>query len=191
MSFHATKCFATGEGGAVVSTDVELTQKVTQALNYGFYGDHDSRAASTNGKMSEYHAAIGLAELDLFPEKLQKLCVVARRYKERLDMAKLPDRIVSFPDIGASYVLFRCADPSHAETVIAAFAREAVECRRWYGTGIHRHPHFAAAARDDLPVTDDLAPRLIALPLAPDLSATDTERVADVVISTSKTLPVS
>ena len=59
LSLHATKCFATGEGGAVVSCDTDLVVRASQALNFGFLGSRDSRTASTNGKMSEYHAAVG------------------------------------------------------------------------------------------------------------------------------------
>ena len=68
ISFHATKAFATGEGGAVATSDVDLAQRSAQALNFGVSSIRDCRMASTNGKMSEYHAAVGLAELDGWPE---------------------------------------------------------------------------------------------------------------------------
>src|ERR1019366_10315163 len=64
LSLHATKCFATGEGGAVVSHNTDLVARASQTLNFGSSGSRDSRTPSTNGKMSEYHAAVGLAELD-------------------------------------------------------------------------------------------------------------------------------
>src|SRR5262249_15111336 len=63
LSFHATKVFGTGEGGAVVTTDPDLLIRSIQALNFGFMGARRSDIPGTNGKMSEYHAAIGLAEL--------------------------------------------------------------------------------------------------------------------------------
>src|SRR5262249_5312015 len=67
ISFHATKSFGTGEGGAIVTTNADLAARGTQALNFGFHGSRESRMASTNGKMSEYNAAVGLAELDEWP----------------------------------------------------------------------------------------------------------------------------
>jgi dTDP-4-amino-4,6-dideoxygalactose transaminase len=82
MSFHATKSFATGEGGCVITTDTELTARAFQALNFGFYGTRDSRGASTNGKMSEYHAAVGLAELDGWEGKLNAYRAVADMYRQ-------------------------------------------------------------------------------------------------------------
>jgi dTDP-4-amino-4,6-dideoxygalactose transaminase len=69
LSFHATKVFGTGEGGAVVTTDRDLLMRSIQALNFGFLGSRCAEAAGINGKMSEYHAAVGLAELDGWNEK--------------------------------------------------------------------------------------------------------------------------
>src|SRR5215469_5144983 len=73
LSFHATKGFATGEGGAVVSTEPELAQRVLQALNFGVRLARDPEMAGTNGKMSEYHAAVGLAEFADWGAKRQRL----------------------------------------------------------------------------------------------------------------------
>ena len=69
FSLHATKGLATGEGGAIACTDPARAARIGQALNFGFSGSRESRAPSTNGKMSEYHAAVGLAELDGWPVK--------------------------------------------------------------------------------------------------------------------------
>src|SRR5207245_1695241 len=52
FSFHATKSFACGEGGAVASTDLALVRDVMRALNFGFLNSRDSCSASINGKLS-------------------------------------------------------------------------------------------------------------------------------------------
>ena len=87
LSFHATKSFSTGEGGCVVTTDDKLSVGVTRALNFGFFGDRNTQSPSTNGKMSEYHAAVGLAELDAWPQKCHAFDVVARAYRQRMAAA--------------------------------------------------------------------------------------------------------
>ena len=96
LSFHATKAFATGEGGCVITTDAELATSVTRSLNFGFYEDRESRSASTNGKMSEYHAAVGLAELDAWPAKHHAFLRMAETYKT-LHAPRRPRRIDSSP----------------------------------------------------------------------------------------------
>jgi dTDP-4-amino-4,6-dideoxygalactose transaminase len=179
ISFHATKCFATGEGGCVASGDGGLALRVGRALNFGFHDVHDSRGPSINGKMSEYHAAVGLAELDGWSNKQRSLRVVASRYRAGLSEAGLSDRLLAAPDVGASYLLFHCHDEAEAGRVEEALSRYRVESRRWYGAGLHHQAHFSRLQREHLEVTDALAPCVLALPLAPDLTGADVARVVE------------
>ena len=114
LSFHATKTFATGEGGAVVTTDPQRASAVTEALNFGFFANRESRSASTNGKMSEYHAAVGLAEFQGWPAKRLAFQAVADRYRQRLDSVGLRSRCVAAPTVSGCYVLFQCRDALEA-----------------------------------------------------------------------------
>ena len=176
LSFHATKSFATGEGGCVITTDAALSASVTRCLNFGFHEDRESRSASTNGKMSEYHAAIGLAELDGWTAKERRLLDVADLYGMRMRDACLSDRLVAAPEIASCYVLFRSASGREAVCVTDALTGRNVGFRSWYGAGIHGQPHFRDVTRDALPVTDRVAPLVIGLPVAPDLAPSDVAR---------------
>jgi dTDP-4-amino-4,6-dideoxygalactose transaminase len=178
MSFHATKCFATGEGGGVASRDTGLVLRAGQALNFGFHMTRDSRLPSTNGKLSEYHAAVGLAELDGWEKKHGAVRDVAASYRRRLAEVGLAGRLVVSPEVSASYALFRCDAAAEAEHIVAGLASSGVDTRRWYGGGLHHHTHLSTVLREDLSATDRLAQTLIGLPLAPDL---DEESVAYVV----------
>ena len=177
MSFHATKSYSTGEGGAVVSASSAQTKLVTQALNFGFYESRDCAVPSTNGKMSEYHAAVGLAELDSWAEKQALLRAVADGYRARLGEGDLRERFFATPDISASYAVFHCRDAAENERVQAALRRRAVDFRLWYGTGVQDQSYFSDLPRESLAVTEKLAPRLLGLPVAPDLSEADLDRV--------------
>jgi dTDP-4-amino-4,6-dideoxygalactose transaminase len=179
MSFHATKSFATGEGGCVVSSDAALIARVTQALNYGFRVRRESEVPSLNGKMSEYHAAVGLAELDGWAAKLRGLEDAAARYRARLDPADLSARLVTTPAVSACYVLADCGDRQAAARTEESLRRAGIDYRFWYGQGLHRQRQFAQAPGDDLSVTDDLVRRLVGLPLAPDLDDRSVGRVAE------------
>ena len=85
MSFHATKAFATGEGGCVASTETGVVEQIGQALNFGFSGSRDSATPSLNGKLSEYHAAVGLAELEGWNAKQEATARVLNLYRESFD----------------------------------------------------------------------------------------------------------
>jgi dTDP-4-amino-4,6-dideoxygalactose transaminase len=169
LSFHATKPFATGEGGAVLVGDVALAQDVARALNFGVYQTRDCRTAGSNGKMSEYHAAVGLAELDGWDAKAAQYAAVAAAYHRHAAAAGLSGRLHATPEIAPVYALFGCRDAAEGRRVAASLRRHRVDFRLWYGKGLHHQTYYADLPRDDLPVTDDLAPRLLGLPTAPDL----------------------
>jgi dTDP-4-amino-4,6-dideoxygalactose transaminase len=177
VSFHATKSFATGEGGAVVCTDIAFVERAGQALNYGFSGSRESRMPSTNGKMSEYHAAVGLAELDAWPHKQRRMHAVADQYRRQLAARGLAAGLVAAPEISSSYVLWHAADAAEAAAVRRAFDRNDIGYRLWYGDGLARQPHFASAPSGSLDHTDAIAARLLGIPTAPDLGPDEVARV--------------
>lgn len=181
LSFHATKSFATGEGGCVVTTDIQLSRRVSQALNFGFSGSRNSRMASTNGKMSEYHAAVGLAELDGWKKKRTALRTVAERYRHHMDGAGLPGRILAAPNVASCYALFKCIDAAEAARVQQSLENAHVDFRYWYGSGLHQQSYFAEVSHDVLDVTERIAPLVIGLPTAVDLPDAAIRLVVSVV----------
>ena len=176
ISLHATKTFGTGEGGCVVCTDGEILADVVQALNYGFSSRRESEAPSLNGKMSEYSAAVGLAGLDRWPETISTLQDVAASYRAAFDSAAAAGRLVVSPEVSACYVLLESAR-GRASRLEEGLRQSGIDYRHWYGEGLHRQSQFAGAPRDELSTTEDLAPRLIGLPLAPDLADDTIARV--------------
>jgi dTDP-4-amino-4,6-dideoxygalactose transaminase len=133
--------------------------------------------ASTNGKMSEYHAAVGLAELDAWRDKLAAFEAVAQHYRREMGSVGLQERICVSPDVAPNYVLFRCEDSAEAERATTSLNRNGIDFRLWYGDGLHRQSYYAHLARDELPVTEKLAPSLLGLPVAPDLGGAAIARV--------------
>jgi dTDP-4-amino-4,6-dideoxygalactose transaminase len=179
ISLHATKSFSTGEGGCVVTTDVEQAGRAAQALNFGFRNSRDSASPSTNGKMSEYHAAVGLAEFDAWPEKRAQFCRVAESYRHILANSGLADRYTAAPDIGFNYALFSCKRPDELTAVHNCLDRRGVDFRHWYGAGLHSQSHYAACPRDRLDVTEQLATELLGIPMASDLSLSSVTLVVE------------
>jgi dTDP-4-amino-4,6-dideoxygalactose transaminase len=181
LSFHATKSFSAAEGGAVLSRKPECIMRVVRALNFGFLGDRNCQLRGLNGKMSDYHAAVGLAELDGWPSKAAALGRVVRDYSQAFESVGLSDRLFLSPDIASCYVLFSCREEAEASRVAAGLAHEGIGQRAWYGRGLHCHSHFMDRPRDDLPVTQDVASRLLGLPAGPTLSDHEIGRVASAV----------
>jgi dTDP-4-amino-4,6-dideoxygalactose transaminase len=171
LSFHATKCFATGEGGAVATTDTGLAERVTQALNFGFRGSRESQIDHINGKLSEYHAAIGLAELDGWSEKQAGFTTVVERYREGLGARAASDCLVAPPSIGFSYLLWQSRSSTESADAQDRLRHAGVGHRLWYGRGLHRHQVYAELPHHSpLAVTDALTARLVGIPISADLS---------------------
>lgn len=187
LSFHATKVFATGEGGALLCDSPEILRKAYQTLNFGFMGSRESRTASINGKMSEYHAAVGLASLDQLPQRLAEYAAVAAHYREAFDASAIRRPLHATPDVAGNYVILHCADRAESAAVAAALNAAGIESRLWYGLGLQHQPVLHDIARDALPVTDELAPRLLGLPMAPDLEPQTIRRIAQTIATALKT----
>ncbi|WP_276482091.1 DegT/DnrJ/EryC1/StrS family aminotransferase [Paraflavitalea pollutisoli] len=84
-SFHATKLFHTIEGGAVFTQDPELLKKMAYMRNFGFDGPENFACVGINAKNSEFHAAMGLANLKYADEILARRKELYLYYVEHLE----------------------------------------------------------------------------------------------------------
>lgn len=181
LSFHATKCFGIGEGGATVGTDSEVVAAAARALNFGFEGNRDCGSASINGKLSEYHAAVGLSALDRWPRKRRLVDRVLHEYHRLGADRAWSARLVTSPEIGASYVLCQLATPADAARALAELARRRIDVRFWYGRGLHHHSFYADLSREGLEVTEHLGRTVLGLPASVDLADGEIQRVVDAI----------
>lgn len=168
VSLHATKAFGVGEGGLVVAEDRDLITEVRRRINFGFMGSRVAETAATNGKMSEYHAAVGLAALEGWPAARAEFSRVQRGLRQGFEEAG----IICPAQLGDEWVssTFCLRLPVDADAVAVAVAASGIETRRWWNDGLHRHPAFAACPRPALPVTDLLAKRVLGFPCSVDLN---------------------
>ena len=86
-SFHATKVFHTGEGGAIFSTNKKIFDKIKLAHSFGHIGD-DYILPGINGKMSELSAAMGIVNLNYLDLIIAKRKEIISFYNERLNFKK-------------------------------------------------------------------------------------------------------
>jgi dTDP-4-amino-4,6-dideoxygalactose transaminase len=181
LSFHATKSFGMGEGGCVATTDLPLAVRTLQCLNFGFINGRNSEVSGVNGKMSEYAAAVGLAELDGWARKHQTIRTVIGHYRRESEACGLGSRLITFPRISSSYVLLDCSDAARAERVMLAMADSGVDTRLWYGAGLHAHDVFRQCTRLALFGDAALDPAtLVGLPMAVDLTEGQIARICQV-----------
>jgi dTDP-4-amino-4,6-dideoxygalactose transaminase len=88
-SFHATKIFHTGEGGAIICNDKELIDQVYYSHNFGHNGLYDFHGLGINGKISELQAAMGLAVFNHINTIFTERKKVVEFYNNHLDFSKV------------------------------------------------------------------------------------------------------
>jgi dTDP-4-amino-4,6-dideoxygalactose transaminase len=182
FSFHATKPFAIGEGGAIVTRQPALAQRAERLMNFGIDPTNSmSGLPGLNAKLSELHCAMGLAMLDRYDDLL-----TARR----ATVARLKDAVSAHPisyqacSEGSTWQGFHITLPSaELRNRAVGYARqELIEVRRCWDPALHEHPAFAHAPHgDDLTVTEQIASRSITLPMANRLGPRQIERIAQLM----------
>lgn len=181
VSLHATKILGAGEGGYVVCRRPDLIAAIRQRSNFGFYGSRNAGLAGLNAKMSEYHAAVGLASLDAYADDRAAWCAVARDYRER--MAGRAD-LAFQPGFGSGWIGSACVVRFHGDDGrrIGAHLFEAdIDSRAWWGHGVHSQTAFAGLPRLPLATTELLTTETLGLPFYVDMSEADVDRVCAIL----------
>ena len=183
VSLHATKVLGIGEGGAVVSTDPALIERITAMSGFGYLGDsRTSVLRGGNYRISEYTAAVGLAALDGLDAKMATLRGVVAQYRDRL--VNSPIRLQKA--VGETWVtmtLNTTLPSSHITETLARFDATGIQWRRWWGLGCHTHPAFESLPALDLEVTRELAPRIVGVPCHTRLTSQSVADVCDCLLS--------
>ena len=181
VSLHATKVLGIGEGGCIVSVDTGLIKDLRARANFGFFGSREALVPAINAKLSEYHAAIGLAALEEWAAVRAEWMQVARAYGDAFAGS---NRIGLQRGFGNTWVTSTCvldiADAG-AERVERALAAAQIETRRWWGQGAHAHPATAQLPRAPVSVTEGLARSTIGVPFYRDLDLATIQWIADYV----------
>ena len=170
FSLHATKTMGGAEGGFVVFGSEERAKLARSWINFGFSGTRESVVLGTNGKMSEYDAAVANARLDGWREEevawemLRKQTITASR---ELGLDETPESISSI----SPYWIALFESKEQKETALEALESAGVETRLWWANGLHNMRAFNSVARQNLEVVNDISERYLGLPFHLNLSS--------------------
>lgn len=181
-SFHATKIFHTVEGGSVACNDDALYERLRLMRSFGHVGD-THHLAGINGKNSELHAAMGLLVLRRFDDILARRRQQWTRYADRL--ASVPVRCAVIPDdTRYNHAYFPVVLPSEEVlfTLVDALEAIGVMPRRYFYPALNKLPYLDRTGI--CPMAEDVARRVLCLPLYHDLTEEWIDRIADMVART-------
>jgi aminotransferase EvaB len=178
FSFYPTKNLgALGDGGAVVTSDTGLAERLRGLRQYGWQGKYDVRlAGGTNSRLDEVQAAVLRARLPRLDENNRRRVQVARMYGTGL---KHP--LIATPPIADdSYVahLYVVRTPAR-DALRQHLAAQGVATDVHYPIPDHLQAAYASGAPARLPVTEKLAREVLTLPCFPELRDEEVRAVVD------------
>ena len=168
FSLSVTKALVCVEGGLVSSRDEPLIARIRKMRNYGIEENYNARWPGVNGKMSEFHAIIGLHNLRRLEENLGIRQKKAAHLTARIH-GETVFRVTAAPsDARHTFKDFTIQVPPKLkpkrDRIMQALAEEGVETRAYFYPPIHEQDYFRKFADRPLPVTEDLSRRVITLP---------------------------
>jgi dTDP-4-amino-4,6-dideoxygalactose transaminase len=178
VSLHATKIIGVGEGGFIASRDKAVIGAIRRQSNFGLDHNRNAAVAGFNAKLSEYHAAVGLAALDAWRESRGAWVSAAAGYREAFANSNVVRLPPGFGETWVSSTLIVAVDRRVHAQALQALAAAAIETRLWWGSGAHAQPATAAFPRAALPTTEALATSTLGLPFYPDLASEQIRRIA-------------
>lgn len=188
LSFHATKAFNTFEGGAVVAGSARGKGAVDSFRNFGIADEVSIPFIGTNAKMSEFNAALGVLQLGHFERVRAARRRVDSLYREALaevdgiECLPIPDGVE--PNFSYFPVFVTGDYPLSRDGLYERLKRGNVFARRYFYPLLSSLPMYGglpSAAPDNLPVATLAAEQILCLPIFPDMTDADLERVLSVI----------
>lgn len=180
-SLHATKLYHAVEGGLIITKDAALLKKIAYIRNFGFDGPEHFAELGLNGKNSEFHAAMGLANLKYIEIIHQKRKLLSERYDDKLRTLKIrrplwhihsENNFAYYPIVfEKEELMLKCIDLLRSHEIFT---------RRYF------YPSLAIALpyvdKKNLEITDDISHRVLCLPLYYDLTVEEVDLICRLML---------
>ena len=178
-SFHATKLFHTGEGGALFTKDPELFHKCFYSHNFGHNGPLAFHGLGINGKISELQAAMGLSVLPHRELIILERKKVVNFYNDNLNFVKFRSfQLQENTTWNYSYypVIFESEDM--LIQVQQILNSNNIFPRRYFYPSLNKIEYTNGS---EMPVSESIAERIICLPLYVGLKQKDLEKIVNLI----------
>ncbi|MGO9272694.1 MAG: DegT/DnrJ/EryC1/StrS family aminotransferase [Terriglobia bacterium] len=192
FSLSVTKALVSVEGGLVSTKNPDLAERIRFMRNYGFRANYDAHFPGLNGKMSEFHAVVGLHNLRRFDQLLATRQERARHYADQVHrhtsfrMAAWPPGVVH--TLKDFTVLVPSPKAECRNEVIRFLAERGVETRAYFFPPVHEQKYFCKYADRPLPKTEALSRRVITLPFYSSISNQEIDYVVEQLVEAERRL---
>ena len=189
LSFHATKVFNTIEGGAIICHDLKTKQRIDSLKNFGFLSEEVISEPGINAKMNELQAAYGSLQLKHVDHYIQKREEIVSLYNKTLadvEGITIPKAIENISHVYPYYPILVNTDiyGISRDQLYLKLQEEGIFSRRYFYPLISEfsiYQDIPSAGIDNLPVASRISKEVICLPIYPELTVNDVERICSVI----------
>lgn len=178
-SFHSTKLFHTVEGGGVFTRDPDVLRKLALMRNFGYSGIDTFSELGINAKNSEFHAAMGLCNINHIDAILVQRKQLYKKYQELLQPASLQyQQLTCADDYNYAYMPVVFGTEEEMLKCKAALERAQIFARRYFYPSLSQMPYVK---KKTMAASDSIAARILCLPLYHTLTDEDLHLISRIV----------
>lgn len=178
-SFHATKIFHTGEGGAMFTNDNELNHKLFYSHNFGHNGPLEFFGLGINGKISELQAAMGLSVFTHMNKILASRKNLCRYYDDNLDYAQITKmKLRENTQWNYSYYPVIFESEEKLLHVQKKLNDHQIFPRRYFYPSLNTIDYTGSS---EMPISESIASRILCLPLYVGLKENEQKSIIDLI----------
>lgn len=178
-SFHATKIFHTGEGGAMFCQNDELYHELFYHHNFGHKNLTEFYGLGINAKMSELQAAMGLAVLPYFEKVKAKRKEVVETYNELLKDTSFKNlQIRKNAEWNYSYYPVIFETEEQLLKAIKRLNENGIHPRRYFYPSLNKLPYVDSSITT---IAENISSRILCLPLFHDLQENKIRQIVDIL----------
>ncbi|HAP70695.1 MAG TPA: aminotransferase DegT [Flavobacteriales bacterium] len=184
LSFHATKVFHSGEGGAVVCNNPELAHRLSYLRNFGHNGEENFWGLGINAKVSELHAAMGLCVLPQIEKIIAWRRQAVCQYDQLLFEENQIQRIYSTTVSQHNYSYYPLVFESETKLLAVRDALNAkkISPRRYFYPTLNKLPYLVSP--EPCPIAESISRRVLCLPLSTEITAAQIDNVCSIILKT-------
>ncbi len=192
FSMHATKTFATSEGGLIHCADAARIDTLRAMANFGFESGRSATLPGINAKLAEIPALLAEAKLAEIEEIAARRHALAERYRCRLSNFGFQRALGTRQTPQFMPLLLPASLASHRAAIIAQLGEASIGAGTYFSPHLGEQPWFRESSMiDPLPVTDDISRRMLSLPITDFMTEADVDHVAETLIAICARLPRS
>lgn len=185
FSFHATKVFNTIEGGAITFKNSTIKKILNEIKNFGIAGPESIKYVGGNSKMNEFQAAMGICNLRHVDDEINKRRIVVERYIKNLNDINGIKLIVQPKEVKNNYAYFPVVFDGYKKTrdeVVEELKLHNISARKYFYPLTNSFDCYKEKVKpNDTPVAQYISNRVLTLPLYPDLSLEDVDRICEII----------